>query len=140
MVAMRSHCLSIARRIPRRASWFASRRAGFPKRHRRAPIEVLESRSMMAAEFIINELVAANGSGLADVFGDRSDWIEIRNIGDTAGDLQGHHLTDTADELDKWTFPAGTLVPAGGYIIVFASGRDTIDVQGRRHTNFALEA
>jgi hypothetical protein len=95
---------------------------------------------MLAAQFIINEFMAANATGLADGFGERSDWIEIRNTGDAAGDLAGYHLTDSQNDLAKWTFPQGTAVQPGGYLIVFASSRNGIDGQGRRHTNFSLEA
>ena len=76
---------------------------------------------MLAAQFIINEFLAANATGLADGFGERSDWIEIRNTGDAAGDLVGYHLTDSAGDLDMWTFPPATVVQPGGYLIVFAS-------------------
>src|SRR5688572_20541278 len=89
--------------------------------------ETLEPRSMLAAQFLINEFMAANATGLADGFGERSDWIEIRNAGDAAGDLAGYHLTDSANDPGMWTFPQGSVVPAGGYLIVFASGRNTID-------------
>ena len=84
--------------------------------------ESLETRSLLAAKFIINEFLAANGNNLVDGFGERSDWIEIRNIGDTSGDLVGYHLTDSKSDLAKSTFPANTVVPAGGYLVVFASG------------------
>ncbi|MEX2142291.1 MAG: lamin tail domain-containing protein [Pirellulales bacterium] len=103
------------------------------------PFEALEPRCLLAAQFVINEFLAANGNNLVDGFGERSDWIEIRNVGDAPGDLAGHHLTDSAGDLDKWTFPANTIVPASGYLVVFASGRDTTDAQGRRHTNFSLD-
>ncbi len=72
-----------------------------------------------------------------DGFGERPDWIEIRNIGDAAGNLAGYHLTDDSNDLDKWTFPS-TPLNAGAYLVVFASGKDTTDPQGRRHTNFSL--
>ncbi len=47
-------------------------------------------------------------------------------------------MTDDATKLTKWQFPA-TLLPAQGYLVVFASGRDT-NVAGQFHTNFKLAA
>ncbi len=48
-------------------------------------LEQLEPRQVLAAQFVINEFLAANGAGLVDGFGERPDWIEIRNIGDVGG-------------------------------------------------------
>ncbi|MEZ6121293.1 MAG: CotH kinase family protein [Pirellulaceae bacterium] len=54
------------------------------------------------------------------------------------------HLTDSADDLTAWQFPAGTVVPANGYLIVFASGENitdpTLDENGFLHTNFNLSS
>ena len=105
---------TLDRRFARRASESKSRQSARRCRRRSHRFESLERRQVMAAQFIINEFMAANGTGIVDGFGERSDWIEIRNIGDAAGDLAGYHLTDTNDDLDKWTFPANTTVAAGG--------------------------
>ena len=53
------------------------------------------------------------------------------------GNLAGYHLTDDSNDLDKWTFPSH-LLNAGVDLVVFASGKNTTDPQGRRHTNFSL--
>ena len=52
--------------------------------------------------------------------------------------LAGWHLTDDAADLDKWTLPA-TNIPAGGYLVVFASGKDRAVAGQELHTNFSLE-
>jgi hypothetical protein len=88
---------------------------------------------------IISEFMAENLSGLTDEDGAFSDWIEIHNPDYTPVSLAGYYLTDNAAHLDKWTFPAVTLDP-GGYLIVFASGKDRRDPAGRLHTNFQLAA
>jgi hypothetical protein len=49
------------------------------------------------------------------------DWIELKNNGGTAADIGGWHLTDELDEPEKWTFPAGTSIPAGGYLVWLAA-------------------
>jgi hypothetical protein len=70
------------------------------------------------------------------------DWIEIHNRVSVPFDVGGMSLTDDRLVPHKWTFPAGTIVPADGQLIVYASGLDLTDpVQdenGRLHTNFAL--
>lgn len=70
------------------------------------------------------------------------DWIEIQNATNQAWDLSGYHLTDNSQLPMKWQFPAGTSVPANGFLVVYASGNDVrdprLDEQGRLHTNFEL--
>ncbi len=95
------------------------------------------------SEIFINEFMASNGGGTPvpnQVPGSSEDWIEILNAGTEFIDLGGWHLTDDSDTLDKWTFPAGTTVPPGGFLVVFASGDDTPDANGNLHTNFKLSA
>jgi autotransporter-associated beta strand protein len=87
----------------------------------------------------INELLTSNESGLNDGNGDRSDWIEIYNPNPQAVNLSGYRLTDSSLEPAKWVFPAVT-VPAGGYLVVFASGNGMPDVLGQLHVNFSLAA
>ncbi len=88
---------------------------------------------------IISELLASNAAGLADEDGAFSDWIEIHNPDATPVSLAGCHLTDDALELRKWPFPAVTL-PPGGYIVVFASGKNRSDPTRPLHANFQLAA
>jgi len=87
--------------------------------------------------------VASNGETLVDGDGCFSDWIEIHNPADTAVDLAGWYLTDDLGDLQKWRFPAACEIPAGSYLVVFASGEDQdenpyIDSAGYVHTNFRL--
>ncbi len=87
----------------------------------------------------INELLASNGGGLVDEDGDESDWIELHNPTGTAVSLAGWRLTDDASDLAKWTFPAVS-IPAGGYLVVFASDKDRAVAGGELHTSFKLTA
>jgi len=105
--------------------------------HRRSFLEALEPRIVLDGGPIISEFVALNTNGLADEDGDHSDWIEIYNPTPTAIDLTGWYLTDNASSLSKWQFPAETL-PAGGFIVVFASNKDRAVAGSELHTNFAL--
>ncbi len=88
---------------------------------------------------VINEFMASNTTVLADDNGAFSDWIEIHNPDSTAIDLNGWYLTDTATNKTKWKFPA-VVLPAGSYLIVFASNKDHRDPAHPLHTNFSLNA
>jgi hypothetical protein len=88
---------------------------------------------------VITEFMADNASGLTDAAGRHSDWIEIHNPSGAPQDMTGWHLTDNANALTKWTFPAKT-IPAGGRLVVFASGDGIPDTSGALHTNFSLDA
>lgn len=87
----------------------------------------------------ISEVVAENKYSLKDGDGDASDWIELRNPGNTAVNLVGYGLSDNPAVPMKWVFPATNLAPHGT-LIVFASGRATSpDPAGFLHANFKLE-
>ncbi|WP_435895152.1 lamin tail domain-containing protein [Oceaniferula spumae] len=88
---------------------------------------------------MISEFLASNDSELADEDGEFSDWIEIHNPDAVAVNMSGWHLTDNAGNLDKWTFPNVT-IPAGGYLVVFASDKDRTVPGNELHTNFKLSA
>lgn len=74
---------------------------------------------------------------ILDEDGQSSDWIEIRNLSASAVSLNGWSLSDDASLPTKWLFPDMT-IPAEGYLMVFASGKDRSDLAGELHTNFAL--
>lgn len=82
----------------------------------------------------ISEVMAKNCSVRKDAYGGFSDWIELENISDYDVDLDGWHISDKEDRLG-WTFPDVTL-PAGGRLLLFASGRDSRE--GELHTDFSL--
>ncbi|MCX7682700.1 MAG: lamin tail domain-containing protein, partial [Anaerolineae bacterium] len=81
----------------------------------------------------INEVMALNSRTLADEQGDYDDWIELYNAGPTPLDVGGMYLTDDLDDATVYMIPYGTVIPAGGYLIVWADGRGT-----GLHTNFNL--
>ena len=87
----------------------------------------------------ISEIMASNSKTLTDEDGDYSDWIEIFNSGGSVANLEGWFLTDSTNQLNRWTFPAVTL-PAKGYLVVFASGKNRAATSGKLHTNFSLNA
>lgn len=72
---------------------------------------------------VINEVLASNGTVLADEDGEYEDWIELYNPTTAPIDLDGYTLTDNPNNPQKWTFPAVTIQPQG-FLLVWASGKD----------------
>lgn len=95
--------------------------------------------SSSRADPFISEFMAANTRTLADVDGKFPDWIEVHNPDGAAVSLGGWYLTDDAKDLKKWQFPEVNL-PAGGYLVVFASDLNRRDPRDELHTNFELDA
>jgi hypothetical protein len=88
----------------------------------------------------INEWLAANvSSGRDPADGDFDDWFELFNAGTGAVDLSGFTLTDNVTTPRQFIVPAGTVVPAGGFLLVWA---DEEPAQGQPggdlHVNFRL--
>lgn len=93
----------------------------------------------LAAQPIISEFMADNKAVLADEDGAFEDWIEIYNPGPGTLNLDGYWLTDDPQQLTQWRFPAQSL-PAGGYLAVFASGKNRAAAGAQLHTSFKLDA
>ena len=96
------------------------------------------SSTFAAGPLLISEFMASNTRTLADADGEFSDWIEILNPGTNTVDLAGWHLTDDPAVLAKWTFPSTDLAP-GGFLVVFASGKNRAVAGAELHANFQLE-
>ena len=110
-----------------------------------APSRVTPGRASSIAQTLaefpslwINEVFPNNVSGPLDNAGDRDPYIEIVNTGLASVDLTGLMLTDSFTNLTQWTFPAGTTLPAGGFLVVWADGEPTESVPGVPHTSFRL--
>jgi len=86
---------------------------------------------------VINEVQYQNKSTLKDASGGTPDWIELYNAGNFTINLLGYQLSDDASLLDCWTFPEFEIQP-GGFILVFASGKDSVMVN-EIHTDFKLK-
>lgn len=86
---------------------------------------------------VINEILASNTKTIADPQGEYEDWIELHNLANQPVDLTGIYLTDDEYNPTKWPFPPGTVIPAGGYLIIWAD-EDSSETPGL-HANFKLE-
>ena len=63
---------------------------------------------------------------------------DSHNVGAVSVSLLGWSLTDNPSQLRKWQFPAGTTIPANGYLLVWAD-EDTTETVGL-HASFKLSA
>lgn len=70
----------------------------------------------------INEICASNKESLKSADGSAPDWLELYNGSDTAIRLDGYGISDGTKKLFKYTFPEGTVIPAGGYLVVLCDG------------------
>ena len=86
---------------------------------------------------VISEFLASNTTTHPDENGEFSDWIELHNPDAVPVDLGGYFLTDTTGLRTKWRLPAVTLNP-GGFLVVFASGKNRVVAGSPLHTNFNL--
>ena len=77
----------------------------------------------LAQGIVINEIMASNGNTLEDEDGDSPDWIELFNAGPNKLNLSGYGLSDDSSRPFKWQF-TNTVISPGGFLIVFASGKD----------------
>ena len=91
----------------------------------------------------INEWLAQNATILADPMDDQfEDWIELYNAESSPVDLGGYYLTDTLTNKTRWKIPDNTVIPAHGYLLIWAdddNGQNNA-TNSDRHTNFQLSA
>ena len=90
----------------------------------------------LSGTLFLNEFMASNDSTFRDEAGDFDDWVELYNAGNENIDLGACYLTDDLELPMKWTFP-DTVIPAGGYLIVWCDGEYD---EGWLHTSFKLNA
>ncbi len=86
----------------------------------------------------INEIMADNSGGVQDEDGEWSDWIELHNPSNSPVNLGGMFLTGDRAWKSQWAFPAGTMIAAKGYLLVFASGKNRATAGSELHANFKL--
>ncbi len=89
-------------------------------------------------DVVINEFMARNDddSPWSDQDGDFDDWIELYNNTDSPISLDNYFISDTSSFIHKWEIPAGTVIPANGYLIIWA---DKDPHQVGLHTKFSLD-
>ncbi|MEZ5299593.1 MAG: lamin tail domain-containing protein [Verrucomicrobiales bacterium] len=100
-----------------------------------ATVEVLVN---IPADVRINEVCANNQFSLEDEDFEDPDWIELKNRGGMPQDIGGWFLTDGPNTPTKWRIPDGTVLGAGEFLVIFASGKDRADAGSELHANFQL--
>jgi hypothetical protein len=89
----------------------------------------------------INEFMANNTSIPDPADGDFDCWFELYNAGASSVDLSGYALTDNLSNPGKFLVPPGTIVPAGGFLLVWADDESNQSrLGGDLHVNFKLDA
>ncbi len=71
-----------------------------------------EANWLPMTNIVINELLSHTDLPLADA-------IELHNTSAAPVDISGWYLSDSKNNLRKYKFPAGTVLPAGGYHVVY---------------------
>ena len=89
-----------------------------------------------AGQVVINEFLADNVSGTTNETGLHQDWIELYNNTNSPLDLFGLYLTDNFLNPTKFAFPQNTIIPANGYLIVWADENNSTSFYV--HSNFKL--
>ncbi len=104
----------------------------------------------------ISEFLASNAQSHPDIvdFTDYPDWIELENTTDQPVSLGGWYLSDDPARPLRWAFPSTAVIPAHGFLLVWADGKDAIPGQTHPrgywpwrsfvtegyHANFSLSA
>ena len=74
-------------------------------------------------QLFLNEVMPAN-DGALEVDGESPDWVELFNPGTEPVTLGGFTMTDDLDEPGKAPLSDALIIPAEGFLLLFASGRD----------------
>lgn len=88
---------------------------------------------------VINEILAVNSGTSLDQDHAASDWIELYNPTSSAISLAGYGLSDNLSQPFKWVFPDVIITP-GGYLIVWASGKNRAQPAAELHANFSISS
>jgi hypothetical protein len=83
---------------------------------------------------VLNEFLASNHS-LTNADGTTSDWVELFNTSTNALDLADVSLSNDPNAPRKFVFAAGTVIPAGGFLVVYC---DNNLPASTNNTGFAL--
>lgn len=86
---------------------------------------------------VINEVLADNSSGV-EVERRTPDWVELYNPTGVSIDVGGMSLNDRPNNtVPRWVFPAGSIVPARGYLVIYADADLPVS---STNTGFGLQA
>jgi len=85
----------------------------------------------------ISEFMASNTMYMPDASLMHYDYIELHNTSAQPVSLGGYFLSDSADDPRRCVLP-DVMIPANGYVVVFASGKEGVQPDGTLHVSFSL--
>ncbi len=93
------------------------------------PLTEAERKEENLAPVVINEVCAANDV-FADEYNSRGDWLELYNTTGEDIDVEGMYLTDNVEKPTKYQITKGessanTILPAGGYMVIWCDKQET---------------
>jgi hypothetical protein len=91
--------------------------------------------SLQEKHIYINEFMADNDKSVLSYNYEYCDWIELYNDHDEDLDISHYYVTDDYDDPYKWRIPQNTIIPAKGFIIIWA---DDLNNKEFLSTNFKL--
>jgi hypothetical protein len=74
----------------------------------------------VANPIVINEVLGINAT-LQNPAGDYGGWVELYNTSSSAYDVSDMSLTRDAADAREWIIPAGTTIPANGYLVLYCN-------------------
>ncbi|HRH70029.1 MAG TPA: CotH kinase family protein [Flavobacteriales bacterium] len=77
------------------------------------------------AQLVINEVCSKNLNTITDAFGNRPDWVEVRNTGTSPIALADYFLSDDDAAPEAWALPDMDLAP--GEVVVLFHGDANLD-------------
>jgi hypothetical protein len=78
-------------------------------------------------------VITDEGLYINELYASGDDWLELYNSGSASKDISGYRVYD--DHTKKYTLPAGTVIPAKGYLVLFCDETST-----GLHTSFKLSS
>jgi len=94
----------------------------------------------VVGDLVINEFMASNTSAVEDIssgVSEYDDWVELYNNSNSDINLSGYFLSDDSEDIMSWQIPAGTVISAKGYLMIWA---DKDEEQEGLHANFKLSS
>lgn len=99
------------------------------------------SLNRLTIKLFINEWMASNIAVYDDNADNNfDDWFELYNASYNSVDLSGYYLTDNLTNKTQFRIPDGIVIPARGFLVVWADAEPWQNKQGDSeiHTNFKL--
>lgn len=107
------------------------------------PVGQFPETAALLSNVLINEVLLSNEFTNCDEDGDCGDWVELYNPTPNAIDLTDWHLSDSSSSSGRarWTFPTGTSIGSGQFLVVWATGKNrggVEDINGNGVLDLAL--